>query len=193
MAISMHCTQCQTAFEVPDDWAGRRGKCKTCGVVIEVPGAAASGGEMPATVEAKASPRPKASGPAGDRDATSPAASKPPPQQLHQEVQAAFAGEIAPVKVPVTYRLGILLVSMVMVLLPLIYVALICLVGFGVYYHLVNHVEMLGAGRGRGKIFVFLAYVAPLVIGAISVLFMIKPLFARPAQQSRTRSLIWPR
>ncbi|MBC8872379.1 MAG: M48 family metalloprotease [Planctomycetes bacterium] len=189
MPISMHCTQCQAAFQVPDDWAGRRGKCKTCGAVIEVPGVAASAGETIAQEATGTVARPETSGQAGNQNPPSPAAPKVPSQQLHQEVQAAFAGEIAPVKVPITYRLGILLVSMVMVLLPLIYIALICLVGYAVYYHLVNHIEMLSAGRGRGKILVFLAYVAPLVIGGIAVLFMIKPLFARPAKRPRTRSL----
>ena len=42
---------------------------------------------------------------------------------------------------------------------------------------------------GRGKIVVFGIYIAPIISGVILVLFMIKPLFARPAQQVRTRSL----
>jgi len=151
-----------------------------------VPPAATERSEGEATV-AKASAQAAVAGPVSEAPAS--AASRPSAQELHQEVQAAFAGEIAPVKVPATYQLGILLVSMVMVLLPLIYVALICLLGYSVYYHLVNHIDMLSAGRGRGKILVLLAYVAPLVVGGISVLFMIKPLFARPARRPRTRSL----
>ncbi|WP_339910037.1 M48 family metallopeptidase, partial [Symmachiella dynata] len=87
------------------------------------------------------------------------------------------------------YRFGILLVTIVMVVLPLLYVALIGLTGYAVYYHAVNHTGMLGAARGRGMIMVFLVYLAPLVIGGILVLFMIKPLFARPAKHVRRRSL----
>src|SRR5262249_12433881 len=63
------------------------------------------------------------------------------------------------------------------------------LVGYGVYYHAVNHVGILGTVRGRGAVLTFAAYGAPLVVGAILILFMLKPLFSRPAKQGRTRTL----
>ncbi len=106
-----------------------------------------------------------------------------------QWVDRAFRGEIKPVRRSIMYRVGILLVTAVMIVLPLIYVALIGLTGYAVYYHAVNHTGMLAFGSGRAKIMVFLVYVSPLVIGAILVLFMIKPLFARPAKHVRRRSL----
>jgi hypothetical protein len=114
---------------------------------------------------------------------------KPSPQELQRAVQAAFVGEIPPVKVPFSYRCGILLVSVVMVLLPLIYVALIALCCYGVYYHMTNHYQMVGAVEGRGAVFALLAYLAPLIIGCISILFMVKPLFARSSRDRRTRSV----
>ena len=35
--IQFTCTSCHTSFTVPDDFAGRKGKCKSCGEKIEVP------------------------------------------------------------------------------------------------------------------------------------------------------------
>jgi Zn-dependent protease with chaperone function len=110
--------------------------------------------------------------------------------QIDQQVLGAFDGAIKPVRVPITYRFGILLVSLVMILLPLIYVAVIGLACYGVYYHATHHTAIVGAaGGGRGSFMALLVYVAPMVIGAIMIVFMIKPLFARPARDRRTRSM----
>ncbi len=76
------------------------------------------------------------------------------------------------------YRLGIVVVSVLMVLLPLVYVAIIGLVAFAVYYHAVHHIGMVGAVQGRGVIFAALAYATPIIAGTTIVLFMLKPLFA---------------
>jgi Zn-dependent protease with chaperone function len=111
--------------------------------------------------------------PVSDR---SPAAGEP---DLQQQIIGAFHGRIKPIETPLTYRIGILLVAAVMILLPLIYMAIIALVAYGVYYHAVNDVSMLSAGRGRGKLMVFVAYIAPMIMGPILVLFMFKPLLSR--------------
>lgn len=37
MAIQMVCPACGRGAEVPDEWAGKRGKCKGCGGIIVVP------------------------------------------------------------------------------------------------------------------------------------------------------------
>jgi hypothetical protein len=49
----------------------------------------------------------------------------------------------------------------------------------------------VGSGRnaGRAVVLAFLAYLAPIVAGAGLVLFMIKPLFAKPATDSGRRTL----
>ena len=88
-------------------------------------------------------------------------------RRIAEELVASFEGDIQPVKVPLMYRFGILLVCAVMILLPLVYIALIGVVCFLVYYHMVNHTGMLGATRGRAVILVFVAYLAPLAIGGI--------------------------
>lgn len=94
-------------------------------------------------------------------------------------------------KVPTTplYKLGILVTASFMVLLPIIYLGVILLVGYGVYWHLANNHVMLHNVRGRGAIIVFLIYIAPAIVGTIMAVFMIKPLFAKSADEGRIRSL----
>jgi Zn-dependent protease with chaperone function len=169
VSITVECGKCGASFRVKDAMSGKRGKCPKCQGPIQVPSSAAA---APASESAGASP-----------------AVAPGSPELQREIMAAFQGHIAPVPVPVSYRLGALLVALVMVLLPMVYVALIGAVCYGVYYHAVNHVGMLGSVQGRGALFVFLIYGAPMVIGPILILFMIKPLFARSAGTGRQRSL----
>jgi Zn-dependent protease with chaperone function len=55
-----------------------------------------------------------------------------------------------------------------------------------VYYHITHHLWLLtgGSGGGRGESKLRLAaYLAPIVVGVLMILFMIKPLFARPARE----------
>jgi len=108
-------------------------------------------------------------------------------ENYEEIVLGAFQGEIEEVKVPFTYRFGILLVALVMVLLPLIYIGMIGLVGYVVYYHAVNHTGILHE-NGNATVR-FLIYVAPIVIGCILVLFMFKPIFSRPAKPSKQINL----
>ena len=110
-------------------------------------------------------------------------------EQRQKKILSAFAGNIEPVKSPLAYRLGILLVAVVMILLPLLYLAIIALVGYGVYYHALEHTTILTMGRGRGRFVALLGYVAPILVGGISVVFMFKPLFSRPSKQVKRVSL----
>jgi Zn-dependent protease with chaperone function len=84
---------------------------------------------------------------------------------------------------------GILISTTIMVLLPILYLMLIAGVGYALYYHLVNHSMILGWGRGRGRAVMVLLFFGPPVAGAILIFFMIKPLFAQPADEGRIRSL----
>lgn len=104
---------------------------------------------------------------------------------------AGFTGPIRKPRTSITYQLGAVIVALLMVLLPVVYLGVIALAMYGVYYHAVNHTGILTTDdvRGRAKIFAFLLYVAPIVVGAVLTLFMIKPLFARSERGGRTRSL----
>jgi Zn-dependent protease with chaperone function len=117
------------------------------------------------------------------------AAATPTREQISQQILQAISRPIVRAGTPITYKLAALVVAVLMLLLPLVYLGLIGLVGYGVYYHAVNDTGMLTAARGRGALLVFAAYLAPIVAGVIAIVFMIKPLFARPARQQSCRSL----
>jgi Zn-dependent protease with chaperone function len=206
MSIHVTCGHCEASLRVNESMAGKRGKCPRCGRPVDVaapqaappteaPAAAPRAApQRTATVEADpASLRREAASAVTPRRAA--AAERPPAaavsrEQLQQQILTAFTGDIPPVRRPPFYSLAVLLSAGVMVLLPAIYVGLILLAIFGVYWHAVYDVGMLSAEiRGRGYILVLAAYVAPMIVGAILVMFMIKPLFARPASEGRRRSL----
>ncbi len=89
----------------------------------------------------------------------------------------ALSGTIVTDRVSPLYMLGLLIVAIAMVLLPLIYIAMIGGVVYLVYLHAtVNTSIFAGGGPGLLKM---LAYFGPIVIGAILIFFMIKPLFVR--------------
>lgn len=104
----------------------------------------------------------------------------PAPAHCQADILAAFQGTLPPVRVPLRYRLGILLVAVVMLILPLIYIGITLLVAYVVYAHAVNDTFLLGLGSGRGQLLAVLIYLAPIIIGGILVLFMFKPLFSQP-------------
>jgi len=90
------------------------------------------------------------------------------------EIDQAFSSDIPPVNLPWSYKAGIVAVGITMVLLPLIYLGLIALIGFGVASHSIEH---LGWIRSFGKLGL-VAYITPIIAGVTVALFMIKPLFA---------------
>lgn len=53
-------------------------------------------------------------------------------------VLQSFQDIVRPPRSSATYKVALLVVALAMVLLPVIYVALMGLVGYGVYYHAVN-------------------------------------------------------
>jgi Zn-dependent protease with chaperone function len=107
------------------------------------------------------------------------------------QILAAFGSAIEPVRPSPLYRLWIAIVALLMVLLPLVYLALIGLILAGLVYHAVNHITVFQTmGHGRGDLQWALAiYVGPLIMGAVVVLFMLKPLFARRARGDKQRVL----
>ena len=100
----------------------------------------------------------------------------------------ALNGSIKRPRVSIFYQLGMFVVTGAMILLPLIYIALIGLTGWGVYWYATRAGGALFGGgnfthSGRGMILLLFLYACPLFIGVVMVLFMIKPLFAgRPAR-----------
>ena len=100
--------------------------------------------------------------------------------ELSAKILQALDGHIEPVKVTLGYRVAIAVVAALMVLLPIIYMAFIGLVGYGVFWHLVNNTAILTTKvGGKGYLMVVLAYATPAIIGVVMIAFMLKPLFAR--------------
>jgi Zn-dependent protease with chaperone function len=93
-------------------------------------------------------------------------------------VVAGLEGSIARVRVGALYRPSLLVVAVAMLVLPMIYIALIIGTGYLVYLHAINDTFLLESS-GRAALVRVFAYLAPIVVGGVIVVFMIKPLFAR--------------
>ena len=98
---------------------------------------------------------------------------------LGMPILQAFQGDLPRVPVSPLYNLGLTLVAFAMLVLPLIYLGLITGVVYLLYYHATEGIELLQRLTG-GRVALF-GYLAPMVVGSLLVLFMIKPLFVRRA------------
>ena len=99
------------------------------------------------------------------------------------DLVAAFGGPVANTPVSFFYQLGLVLVSVLMIVLPLVYLAMIAAAGYGVYLYATHFTFLVTSIEGGGRLYVvkLLAYITPLFVGAVLVFFMVKPLFARRA------------
>jgi len=97
------------------------------------------------------------------------------------DLVAAFGGPVSPTRVSPFYRLGLVLVSVMMLLLPVVYVALIAATGYGVCAYATHFAFLLCSLQGGLIIYVgkLMLYFTPLLCGVVLVFFMVKPLFAR--------------
>ena len=174
MSIGVTCPKCAWSGRAKDTLAGRSVKCPNCA--------------SPFRVGPRSEGR-TAAGPAVTGPPVLP--SLPPGPFSPAEAVALVTGNIRPVGTTIGYRLALALVGVMMILLPLIYVAMIVGVGWGVWWHLVHDVGMLADHglRGKAAAIPLLAYLAPAVIGTVLVAFMVKPLLARRQKEPEPRSL----
>ncbi|MDX1493986.1 MAG: M48 family metallopeptidase [Longimicrobiales bacterium] len=109
------------------------------------------------------------------------------PPTERKALPTAVTFDVEPVRLSPLYRLGLMVVAVAMLLLPLIYLGLVGVVGYLTWYHTLNNHVILAGGGGIGRV---VAYVGPIVVGSLGVLFMVKPLFApkRDALPPRTVS-----
>lgn len=180
--IHVTCPHCQTSFGAREEHAGRRAKCPKCQGLLQVP-------ETPTIRVARGATPASVGRLEGRAPSPAPATNPATPTDSSQAILAAFQGTLEPVRVSLRYRLGIVLVAVVMVVLPLVYVALIGLACWGLYLHAVHDTFWLHVGRGRIAGMAVLAYLVPIAAGALLLVFLIKPLFARPARMPSRRSL----
>lgn len=110
-------------------------------------------------------------------DRPAPQSAQPRVASQTERLAAAFRQEQLRFPVPLHYRLGLLVVSVAMVLLPLLYVAMIAGVGYWTFWHATVNLRLFHTVRSvRLALF---CYAGPLMIGGLLFFFMIKPLFAR--------------
>lgn len=112
-----------------------------------------------------------------------------PQKERFRLVMQGFEGSFKPIRRNILYRIGIMLVAGMIIVLPMLYIGLIVLLGWGVYWHATENTAIMTYGTGRGRVAAVLLYFAPIVTGIIAVLFMCKPLLARPSRKGRQISL----
>lgn len=109
-----------------------------------------------------------------------PEVSDAPVADLESGLSGSFSGHIQPAKTSFFYQFGLLLAALTMLVLPVVYVALICVSGWAVYWFAHHFWGILGSARYGIWIYYMklMFYFGTLFIGVVSVLFMLKPLFA---------------
>ena len=109
-------------------------------------------------------------------------------KNFQASILGAFRGKLPRGKASFLYQLGLFLVAFAMLLLPLVYLGLIGGVGYGLCRYAVEGLEFAKeAGNARSAFFV---YVAPLAIGGLLLLFMVKPLFVKQAERFKPRRIL---
>ena len=105
-----------------------------------------------------------------------------------------FNGTIVCPKTGMLYHGCLFLVAGAMLVLPLIYLAMLGLLGCAVYYHAVNDwtpIMNFGGLTGGGRIIIlkFLIYFIPLFAGIVVLFFMFKPLLAGRPKRAQPLAL----
>jgi Zn-dependent protease with chaperone function len=98
---------------------------------------------------------------------------------------AGFTGPINRPRTSFFYQFGLILVTLVMLILPVIYVGMIVAAAWGVYFYATHFTFLRGFGGPRIWILKAVIYVGPILAGVVLIFFMIKPLFARRAARAQ--------
>jgi Zn-dependent protease with chaperone function len=105
----------------------------------------------------------------------------------------AFTGGIKKPPVGIFYTAGLLGVTVVMAILPLIYLALIGGVVYLTFYHATHNLSrIMGSGAGvnpRVWLLKGFLYATPIFMGSVLAFFMVKPFFARRIDQHQPYAL----
>ena len=107
---------------------------------------------------------------------------------VQERLRHSLRGTIEPVRLPLAYRFAIVLVAVAMLVLPVIYFGLVAYFALGPAWHAVRNRGWL-ASEQLPAMLSLLMYAAPLIIGPMLALFMIKPFFARRSWRQRPQRL----
>jgi Zn-dependent protease with chaperone function len=107
------------------------------------------------------------------------------------EILNAFGSGISPARVSFFYQAGLLLVAVVMLILPLLYLAMIAGAGWAVYYYAIHCKFLVTSMEVGPRLYILqvIAYVLPMFIGGLMIFFMVKPLFARRPKKAQPLAL----
>ncbi|MEM1176930.1 MAG: M48 family metallopeptidase [Acidobacteriota bacterium] len=109
------------------------------------------------------------------------------PSTPRADILGSFTGHIRPVKVKPTYQLALAAVTVAMVLLPLLYLGLIAATGWAVARYAVDGLSLFDTVSNAKS--AFFLYSTPLFVGAVAIVFLIKPLFSRRLDDAPSHSL----
>lgn len=95
---------------------------------------------------------------------------------LYTKLKEAFSAKPAMKKKSFLYTVSLFIVTIIMVLLPLAYMAIVAAGIRVLYWHVTSNYTLLLASRSlQGRV---LAYFGPVVVGCILIFFLLKPLIA---------------
>ncbi len=110
------------------------------------------------------------------------------------DLEKVFCGPVERVRPSPGYVALTAVVAIFMLLLPLIYLSLIAGVGVGVYFYVMQAIELFGdtTTRVRGRALVLGLFLAalPVVMGLIVMFFMVKPLFAPRGKYAKPEPIL---
>jgi Zn-dependent protease with chaperone function len=164
MPITLKC-RCKNTFDVPDALAGKSSMCSECGAFLDVP----KPGQKPEPDEREE-----------EREAER---EKRSPKELKRLVRDAFEGDIDPVRRTVGYRLALGIVAVAMLGLPGFYIGLVAAIALGLLWHVI-HFDLF---RMINPIVALILYVGGILFGVTLLVFLVKPLLARPSRARRGR------
>ncbi|MEL6544824.1 MAG: hypothetical protein AAFQ82_09370 [Myxococcota bacterium] len=87
---------------------------------------------------------------------------------------------IEPVPRRFTYQVALFLTALVLLVLPLLYLALIAATGFGTFYHLTENTFLFSTGKGG-----ILVYVTAALTGLVLFFVLATPVYAALGQRIR--------
>jgi len=111
----------------------------------------------------------------------SPARATAPPPPVQSGPRYRFVGEFPRVRPSIWYLLALTLTAASLILIPLLYLALIAGIGYGVAYYAQHSLSVFDAlpNNPRAIIVATALYICPIVMGIVLVFFLLKPLVAR--------------
>lgn len=205
MKIEFRCRGCHQKLTISAQAAGLRRKCPRCQTELVVP----SPGPSPPTERAGAAqhrgdPLSESSGTEQWKAPPQRPFATPSQKEEHFErrlpisapefpadglrILKAFGPPVAKTDVTWTYKLGVAVVALVMIALPVVYFTFVGSIAYSLYWYFAQAQFWIlpGANAGVPR---FLLGSSIGVIGSVVIFFLLKPVFARPVNVIRTRSI----